>query len=803
MLARMPSSAVRSRGERAADFLIRRRRAYLIFCFVLSVVAFLGAARVRVMGVGSYFLDLLPEHNPIIETLKEYLDFTSPLSVQILVRTKTGTIYTPKTLTAIYKMTRDIDLIPAIDHNTVMSIAASKVRIVAATPGGLESRPVMPDLPPTTMRQAFEIQQKARIAGGVMGILVSPDEKSTLIEAAFHPQAIDYTLVWNRIHEMLRKAKAANPDLEFYPGGRVMMVGWVYHYGEQAMLIFFISFFIIALAHYDYMRSLSGAGTPLIAAAATALWGTGAAGWMGLDLDPLTLVVPVLLTARALSHSIQITRRFYEELYRTGDQLRAATIATRTMFLPAVLGVMCDVIGLYMLMMVPIPIIWRLGLFCGTWSLMIIPTVVLLSPVLLAMLPPPGDVKKFITGENASVSSTAIAPVQRALSTLIKPGWRVGAAFAAVPLALLLFYGATHRQVGSVEQGSPLLWPNNEFNVADRMINRNLAGTVTLNVVWQGNRQHEMKYPPAFVSMEKFQHYIEAHHGAEASLSIMDLLPITNRLLHGGNPKWLAVNPTTENVATDMFFTLSGHPLTDYGQLVRSDLKSGDVILWYKDLKADTVNRALKDVRTALHATQDDAPSPYYKIRLAGGAVAMQYAMNKVVKHANLRIMLYLLAAIFLMSALVYRSFTAAVLLIVPLVLAQFATDSVMYLRGVGLDVNTLPVVAVGLGVGIDYGIYLLSRICDELQEANDGDVYGAAVRALFTAGEAIFFVAFTMVAGVLPWYFLSGLKFLADMGLMLALVMAFNAILALTMLPLEIVLLKPKFLRRVRLMRS
>jgi len=120
---------------------------------------------------------------------------------------------------------------------------------------------------------------------------------------------------------------------------------------------------------------------------------------------------------------------------------------------------------------------------------------------------------------------------------------------------------------------------------------------------------------------------------------------------------------------------------------------------------------------------------------------------------------------------------TVRVMLLVPLLFAQFATDSVMYLRGVGLDVNTLPVVAVGLGVGIDYGIYLLSRICEEFQGAADGDVQAAVTRAVFTTGEATFFVAFTMVLGVLPWYFLSELRFLAEMGLMLALVMAFAGV--------------------------
>lgn len=790
-----------SRGERAARSLIEHGRAYLLLCVVITAIAVWGATRVRVMGVGTYFLDLLPEHDPVIDTFKQYFDFTSPLNVQILIRTKQGTIYTPETLGTIYRMTRDIDLIPAIDHNTVISIAASKVRVIAASPAGLESVPVMPELPPTDAAGAAEVARKARVAGGVMGILVSPDEKSTLLQTAFHETAIDYLQVFDRVHRLVEAERKANPNLEFYPAGRVMMVGWAYYYGKQAFAIFLLSFLIIAVAHYDYMRSLSGAGTPLIAATLTAIWGTGAAGLMRLNLDPLTLVVPVLLTARALSHSIQITRRFYEDLYESDNQDRAAAEALRTMFAPAVLGILCDVVGLYMLMMVPIPIIQKLGLFCGTWSLMIIPATVLLSPVLLAMLPPPKDVRQFVTGESGSISSRTIEPVQRALATIIRPRWRGPVAIALVPIAVLLFYGATHRQVGTVEQGSPLLWPNNEFNVGDRMINQNLAGTVTLNVVWEGKRDHAMKYPAAFVSMRDFQRYVEEHNGAAATLSIADYLPVTNRLLHGGNPKWIPLDTDVRSVTSNMFFTLTGHSLTDYQQLVRSDLSSGDVVLWYKDLRADTVNQAMESVTKAVNATSRGS-SKDFRIRLAGGAVAMQYAMNRVVSRANVKIMVYLLAAIFLMSAITYRSFTAALLLIVPLVLAQFATDTVMYLRGVGLDVNTLPVVAVGLGVGIDYGIYLLSRMCDEFQIAESGDVYNAVLRALTTSGEAIFFVAFTMVAGVLPWYFLSGLRFLADMGLMLALVMAFNALLALTVLPLEVVLLRPKFLARAQLMR-
>ena len=121
------------------------------------------------------------------------------------------------------------------------------------------------------------------------------------------------------------------------------------------------------------MRSLAGAVTPIIAAAVSAIWGLGAGGWMGLNLEPLTVVVPVLLMARALSHSLQMTRRYYEILYERQERV-AVRGALASMFAPAFLGIMCDVAGLYMICLAPIPIVQKLGILCGTWSLLLIPS---------------------------------------------------------------------------------------------------------------------------------------------------------------------------------------------------------------------------------------------------------------------------------------------------------------------------------------------------------------------------------------------------------------------------------------------
>jgi predicted RND superfamily exporter protein len=782
-------------GERTAHFLIRHRWGYIGLCVLLTAFFAIGSAR---MEFRTYFSDLLPKNSKIIDTFKEYAQFSAPLNVQILVKVKHGTLYTPDTLARIWRLTREIDLIPNIDHVTITSIASSKVRVTRATPEGAESFPVMPDLPPKTEAGALDVRNKARVAQGVMGILVSPDEKATLITAGFHEKGIDYNLIFNRVHQML--AKEAAPNIEYYPAGRVMLIGWVYHYGKQAAWIFLLSFALITIAHIDYMRSLAGAATPLIACLLSTVWGVGAGGWLGLNLEPLTLVVPVLLMARALSHSLQMTRRYYEILYEVHHRVDAAGKALASMFAPACLGIMCDVAGLYMICLAPIPIIQKLGVLCGTWSLLLIPAVVMLTPCLLAVLPPPKDVSVFITHEVHSVSTHTIEPIQAAVAKLVAPGWRVGTLIVLLAAGTSVLYLSSQRKVGNVATGSPLLWPNNEFNVADGEINKDLAGTVTLNVVWEGKVPHALKYPESFASMQEFQRNIEALHGAQATLSIADFLPQTNRLLRGGNPGWLPVDLKERDVANDLLWTLTGHSLEDVAQLTKADTRSGDVILWYKDLRSSTVDQAMEAVQKALAPIQRE-PSKVFRIRLAAGSVALQYAMDQVVTEYNWRILVYLLATIFLMCVFTYYSAVAALMLLVPLAFAQFSTDAVMYLRGLGLDVNTLPVVAVGLGVGIDYGIYLVSRMCDEFQRVGDGDVQGAVIRAILTTGEATFFVAFTMIVGVLPWYFLSDLRFLADMGLMLALVMAFNCILAMIVLPIEAVFIRPKFLGKVKLM--
>jgi uncharacterized protein len=743
------------------------------------------------ISIASSFSELLPINNPIVDVFERYPNFSAPITVELLVKVARGTIYNPQTLATIFHLTRDVDLLPGVDHDEVISIATTKAQVVRAVPGGIFSASVMGDTPPTTQPEADEIQQRARNAGGVMGFLASRDGHAALIQASFHEPGLDYEQVFNQVHALCAKYRDANTQI--YPAGFVMLMGWIYQYSKQALEILLVAFGLIALAHFDYMRSWAGSFTPLIAGALSVLWGMGAGGWIGINLDPLTIVVPVLLLARGLSHSVQMTRRYFERLYETNDRQTAAAQALGSMFSPAVLGIACDAVGLYLLYLVPIPVVRQLGVFCGTWSLLLIPTVVLLTPVLLAVLPPPNNVERFITRSESTMSMLVITPLQRVFVRIVRGRVRWAALAMIVILAVVTFAASIRREVGNVEAGSSLLWPQNEFNVAMREINRELAGTTVLNVVWHGKKMHALATAEAYTSMQEFQRRIESVHGAAATFSFADFLSPTNMILGGGYPKWWPVDAVNPLVGRTALQSLNGRNVKDVAFWADYTLTDGAVTLWYKDLKASTVAAAMAAARTALIPIADRHPD-VYTVELAAGPVAAQYAIDQAVARAHLATLVRLLAAVFVLAALTYYSLSAPLILILPLLLAQFTTDTIMYLRGVGLDINTLPVVAVGVGVGIDYGIYMLSRMCEEYR---DGNFDAAIERSIMTVGESTLFVAFTMVIAVLPWYFLCNLRFLAEMGLMLALVMAFNAILAMTALPVEVAVLKPRFMAR------
>jgi hypothetical protein len=177
--------------------------------------------------------------------------------------------------------------------------------------------------------------------------------------------------------------------------------------------------------------------------------------------------------------------------------------------------------------------------------------------------------------------------------------------------------------------------------------------------------------------------------------------------------------------------------------------------------------------------------------RLAGGILGILAAVNEEVEYSYWASLIAVFVACFVMCVISFRSVMAGLIIILPLALSQVLSEVFMRWRGIDLNINTLPVAAVAVGIGIDYGIYLLARISEEYENSKD---HASANRiALETTGKAIIFTATTIIAGVIFWVFID-LKFQAEMGLLLVLLMFLNMVDAMIFIPSLVTVFKPKF---------
>jgi uncharacterized protein len=779
---------------RLATWIMEHR---LVCALIYVVLTAFFASGLRNVQLRTIFSDLLPKNHPFVKAYKDHPNFGNPLTVSIMVLRKNGDIYNPETLAKVWQLTRDIDLTPGVDHDQILSIATEKARYAEATPFGIDMRPLMEDHVPSTAQEVAQFKDRVEKSPSARTFLVSTDNRATLINATFIERRLDYGTAFEYVQGLLNKAR--DQDHDVFLAGQPALTGWVYRYEGQMIAIFGVTLAALVLCLTIYMRNVAGVLTPILASLVSATWGFGFVGWLKSPIEPLIMVVPLLLIARSFSHCVQFAERFYEVYSHTGDRVKAAQITMSVMMVPGTLGIITDAVSIFLIAIAPIPAMERFALFCGFWSLMLIPTNVLLAPLLLSVLPPPRNLQRIIDAERKSGVHHVIRQLLRRIAALTfgKPA-RVTTAIVAT-VAVIAIVLALHIKIGNPVEGSNLLWNSSEFNTAVRQINRHFPGVNTLEIIFEGkdprNPSRVMHQAEPVLTMLQVQDLIErGPNPPRATLSFGDYLMEGSRLFSGGDPRWLPLDPDTRSVNAAAQAVLMGSSPKAYSQLIDFEQQNGTVSLWFKDNKQATVDSALAQAAKAVAAVGADHSA--FRIRLGTGTIALQQAMNDVVHDYQWAILGLLNVVILLVCSFAYRSFVAGFILLIPVNLSNLVLGACMSLMGIGLDINALLVAAIGVGVGIDYGIYLLSRICEEYQ-SHEGDYGLTIVAAVTTTGKAIMFTASIMLVGILPWYFLSALKFLADMGLLLVLTMVINMIVALVVVPLLVWLIKPRFLSR------
>ncbi|HLK13114.1 MAG TPA: MMPL family transporter [Candidatus Binatia bacterium] len=873
-------------------FLLRHRLLVSIVVGLLTVG--LAASMWFRMHVFTNFFDLYPPNHPYIRLYQQYRNmFGTANTVLIVVEVKNGTIFDdPATVQKVDRITLALlHDIPGVNGDQVLSITHPKVKTTLTAGSGIKVVPLMYPRVPENKDDLEFLKLKVYTTEGVHGFFVSDDDKATLITAGFWEEYFDLPTMWAKIQEIVKRESDANTTI--YVSGPPILYAYFMEIMPKMVGVLAASIVMILLILWIEFRSWQGVVIPAFSGALSAVWGLGFGGLWGLNLDPLVLVIPLLISARAHSHSVQSMERYHEEYHRLRDKDQAIVKSYTEIYAPAMVSLLADGLAVLTLLVARIPIIQKLAILCSFWIISIFVSVVTLHPIILSFTPPPeeqasgkgalerfmawlmltavawlvvlygyaphlagwrmdvGSIEKVLAGvlvcgllDACGVVVPGYAHVGRGVSVAIDAlgssctrlygvieraliwmalGWR-RVAMAATLVVLLGFglYFQHQLRIGDTTPGAALLYADHPYNVAFRKVNEKFVGASQLVIIAEGaaycavdgkpcvgdacvrcrpespetcgkqqclQRDGAIEHADTLNNLDLFARYMAERPEVGGTVTAASLLKKIFRTFHEGDPKW-EILPTRNDHVSQLFFLLtSGTRRGEMDRFFDANYANATIQVFYKDYTHDTIENSI--ARAKQYIAEHGGEAQRVRYRLAGGLIGILAAVNEEVEWSYRVNLLLILVVVFLLSYATYVSVIGALIVMLPSLVAQPLSEAVMYLLGIDMNINSLPVAAVGIGIGIDYGYYVLSRIVEELSA---GEGFDVAIRRTFeTTGKTVLFTGVSLTASIIFWVFFP-MKFQAQMALLLVLLLAFHLMGALMFIPPMVSLFKPSF---------
>jgi predicted RND superfamily exporter protein len=337
-------------------------------------------------------------------------------------------------------------------------------------------------------------------------------------------------------------------------------------------------------------------------------------------------------------------------------------------------------------------------------------------------------------------------------------------------ILMLGFWVGKDLKVGDLDKGAPELRVESRYNLDNAYMTDHYSASSDVLVVMletpaQGTTEYE-----TVVATARLQWELEKLEGVKSTTTYVDFLKMLNVAYNEGNLKWSAI-PRSPSGLNSMAF--------EAARLLAGNRegKLSPIIVSLADHRAETLGRVVSVVEDFGGKNNSDR----HRYLLAAGNAGIEAATNIEIQKGQLLMTVLVYAIVLLTCVITYRSWRAALCIMLPLFVTTILCEALMAVMGIGIKVATLPVIAVGVGIGVDYGIYLYSKmqsyICEglTLQQA-----YSETLRS---TGQAVLFTGTILAIGVGTWAF-SPIKFQADMGILLTFMFVGNMVGALVLMP-------------------
>ena len=806
-------------GYPTLERIIFGNRGVVLAIFALITLGFLMAASQLRIDAG--FRKQLPLQHEYMQTFVDYeAEFGGANRVFVALIDKSGNMFNKEFFTALEAATEGVKAITEVDPARVLSVFTPNTRFVEIVEGGFAGGNVIPADFSTTVEgfdpkpEEFEIIRTNIVKANIVGRLVAKDFSGAMVQAELIPETaapggkLDYQAIGNKLEAIRTELEKGNVTVHII--GFTKVVDDIAD-GARSVVYFFLATILFTwLLLFIYSTSFKLASLTVLAAFIAVIWMLGALRLMGFGIDPMNMLTPFLIFAIAVSHGEQMINRYRGEIFFGGleegtpEELQhrkgvspeeAAQRAFRRLLIPGSVALAAGCIGFGTILLIPVKMIFELAVTATVGVFLTMFTNLILLPILLSYTRLSNLPRKRAYRLR---QITAFDHIWSFLTRFSRPGTAAVVIILGASTWFIAHKHADKMMVGDAGEGVAELRPEARYNQDARLITERFAlSTDIINIIAEVGPFACTENFAAMETIDRFAWNMQNVPGVQQVISLANVGRIVTAGYNEGSLKWRILPRNTEVMRQSL-----SSVETDSGLIDTPECRAMPIIIFTEDHKAETIIRvvdAVKKFRSDNHAYDinfrveraaaetaatekgEEFRTDQVNLRLATGSVGVAAAINETVSALEQPMLYLLYAAVFLMCILSFKNPLAAACIVLPLVLVTALGEALMVELSIGLKVNTLTVVALGVGIGVDYAIYIFARMRELMQQGKG--LSQSYFEALKTTGIAIFYTALTLAVGVATWIF-SELKFQADMGLMLTFMFVVNMVAAIVFLP-------------------
>ncbi len=750
-------------------WLFKKAHWALLLTAILTVVLF-----IQMLGIkpDARIEKLIPLEHPYIQNFLKHRDAlgSAVSQLKVVVSVTDGDVFSADYFSLLQKVTDEAFFISGVDRSGMKSLWTPNVRWTEVTEEGFQGGPIFPSHYQGSQTDVEEVRSNI-LKSGQVGRLVANDFKSTLIEVPLYEkdpttgEKLDYSKLSTAFEEKIRNQYQSD-YIRVHIIGVPKIIADLIEGFKYIVLFFLLAVLISLVLLWLHLRCFISGILVLLCSLSAVIWQLGLVKWLGYGIDPYSVLVPFLVFAIAVSHGVQIVNGIMHWQAEEGmSPESSARLAFRQLYVPGMLALVSDAIGFLTLMFIDIGVIQELAITASIGIAAIIVTNLFILPVICSKYS-----MRQAALDRVRFGATQKTPLWVALSHCAE---RVYAKKLMIVFLILMgvgIWGSLYLEIGDLDQGAPELHPDSRYNLDNQFVVDNYTTSSDVLVIMTETPAEGCTLFPVLEGIDLLMWQLNNTVGVQGVVSLTTVAKLVTKGYNEGYPAWEALprNQAVLNTSVQRAPT----------ELINADCSMTPVAVYLDDHKADTLKRVVAAVET--FKDENDTEN-LMNFKLASGNAGVEAATNAVIEQAQYRMLVFVYVVVGILCWLTFRSWRALICILSPLLLTSMLCQALMAWLGIGVKVATLPVIVLGVGIGVDYGIYIFSKYESMLiQKDSARDAY---YETLISTGKAVGFTGITLAIGVATWIF-SLIKFQADMGVLLTFMFLWNMVGALIFIP-------------------